>query len=54
MRPYVCQACMAKVAMFAQRRRRRSRRRRRRRRQYAPASYTASHVDHEKRNAWVS
>ena len=40
----------ALVAMFARRRRRRGRRRR----QYASASYTASHVDHEKGNAWVS
>ena len=35
--------------MFARRRRRR---RCRRRRQIAPASYIASHVDHETRNAW--
>ena len=49
MLPDVYQACMALVAMFAW-----SRRRRRRRRQYAPASYAASHVDHEERNAWVS
>ena len=38
---------VAEVAIFA-------RRRRHRRRQYAPASYTACHVDHEKWNAWVS
>ena len=43
--------CMAKV-MYGKGRHGR-RRRRRRRRQVAPASYTASHVDHEK-NAWVS
>ena len=46
--PYVYQAFIAEVAMFARRCRRR------RRRQYAPASYTGSHVDHEKRNEWVS
>ena len=42
------QACMAKVAILM------FQRRPRRRTQYAPASYTASHVDQEKRNAWDS
>ena len=42
--PYVDQACMAEVAMFAPRRRRR---RRRRRRKDVPASYSASHIYHE-------
>ena len=42
---FVYKIYMAEVVLFARRRRRL---RRRRRRQYTPASYTASHVDHEK------